>query len=425
MQTSDGKKDFGSIRQKAEKRLLDQPKRIEEMSVLDVTYLANELGTHQIELEMQNEEMRRAKDELETSRNRFQELYDLAPVGYFTFDEKGLIREVNLTGADLLGVERCFLIGKHFYHFIDSSERDTYYFRMKNIFKLKEKETSEIKLKRADGSFFYAQMDSVCTGPRYCSSILSDITKRKLAEIELQNTTKQLHKLTAHLQSMREAERSDVAREIHDELGQTLTAIKMDLAMITTKLSAKVGNKGLVEKLLGDNDLINTAIQTVKKLCSSLRPQLLDHFGLEAAVEWQIDEFRKRTDIHCQRIIDLRDVVVEDHLATAIFRILQEALTNIMRHAEATIVQVLLKEHNGNILLKVQDNGKGFVESQSTQPGSFGLAGMQERVRAFGGELMISGTPENGTTITVSIPHKITVETTDITMRPMSHCKQI
>jgi len=145
-----------------------------------------------------------------------------------------------------------------------------------------------------------------------------------------------------------------------------------------------------------------------------LRPQILDNFGLEAAVEWQIREFHNRTDIRCHRIIDLKNVVIGEHLATAIFRILQEALTNIMRHAKATMVQVFLKKQNGNILLKVRDNGKGIMESESTQPGSFGLARMQERVRSFGGELTISGTPGNGTTITVNISHDITPETTHI-----------
>ncbi|MGO9015033.1 MAG: sensor histidine kinase [Dissulfurispiraceae bacterium] len=145
-----------------------------------------------------------------------------------------------------------------------------------------------------------------------------------------------------------------------------------------------------------------------------MRPQILDNLGLEAAVEWQIREFQNRTDIRCDRIIELKNVVIGEQLATAIFRILQEALTNIMRHAKATMVQVFLKEQNGNILLKVRDNGKGIMESEYTQPGSFGLARMQERVRSFGGELTINGTPGNGTTITVNISHYITPETTHI-----------
>ena len=187
MQTFDAKKDFNAIRKKAEKKLSEQPARVEEISVYNAKHLAHELGTHQIELEMQNDELRRTQQELEATLSKYQELYDFAPVGYFTFDERGVIREVNLTGASILGIKRDLLIGESFYRFIDSNDQDTFYLHLKSIFMLKEKETWEIRLKRKDGSIFYAQMDNTSTGTGYCSSILSDITKRKSAEMKLQN----------------------------------------------------------------------------------------------------------------------------------------------------------------------------------------------------------------------------------------------
>lgn len=150
-----------------------------------------------------------------------------------------------------------------------------------------------------------------------------------------------------------------------------------------------------------------------------MTPELLDHFGLEAVVEWQIDKFQSITGINCKRIIDLKDIVVAKHVATTIFSKLQEALTNIMKHAAATIAQVILKKQDGNILLKVQDNVKGIIESQQTKAGSLGLASMQERVRSFGGELMVIRTPGDGTIIAVSIPHDITPETMHVTMNPV------
>lgn len=408
MLSSEEQDELTQIRKKAEKALLTQSQRVKELSGFDTQYLVTELGTHQIELEMQNDELRRIQLELETSLSRYKELYDFAPVGYFTFDQKGLIRDVNLTGASMIGVERGFLIGKHFNQFVDNSDQDAFYLHLKSVLNLREKETLEIKVKRPDSSLIYAQMESSRTGSDYCRSILSDITKRKLAEIAVQESTTQLHGLAAHLQSVREEERANIARELHDALGHTLTAIKIDMSLITAQLSTKSENEQQIERLNGNIDLINSSIQTVKKICTSLRPELLDHFGLEEAVKWQIDKFQAITDIHCERFLDLNGVVVEDHLATAIFRILQEALTNIMRHAEATVVEILLKKQNGGILLKVQDNGKGLEAGQSTKAGSFGLAGMQERVRSFGGELTISGSPGNGTIIAASFPHDIT-----------------
>jgi two-component system, cell cycle sensor histidine kinase and response regulator CckA len=183
MQIADTKDDSSVIRKQAEEKLLEQSKIIEAMTHLDVKFLATELGTHQIELEMQNEELRRTQMELESLLTRYQELYDFAPVGYFTFDEKGLIHDVNLTGAIMLGVQRGFLIGRHFNQFIDSGDQDTFYLRLRSVFSLRERETWEIKVKRPDGSLFYAQLESACTGPDYCRAVLSDITKRKLSEI--------------------------------------------------------------------------------------------------------------------------------------------------------------------------------------------------------------------------------------------------
>ena len=404
MHRSNEKEDLSLIRRKAEKKLLEQSKLIEELSVFDLKYLVNELGTHQIELEMQNEELRRTQKELEVSQSRYQELYDLAPVGYFAFDEKGFIREVNLTGASMLGTERGLLIGKRIYQFVDSSDQDTFYLYLRSIFKLKAKETLEIKLKRADGSIFYAQMESASMGTDYCNSILSDITRRKSTEMELQISTRQLHQLTAHLQSVREEERTNIARDIHDDLGQAMTALKMDLSEMEEQLLTNRGIEKLAELVKADLEIVKASIQSVQRICTQLRPNLLEHFGLGAALEWQAEEFQKRYGIECKVNLIPADIIVDEEYSTVLFRIFQEALTNVQRHAKATKITTSLSDQGDSTILQIADNGVGIDKENLSKSNSFGLMGMRERVQILNGELRITGSQKTGTTITVIIP---------------------
>ncbi len=401
----DKKDDLNPLRKKAEEKLLKQYKRLAELSALDSKKLLHELGTYQIELEMQNEELRQAQMELQKSHNKYIELYDSAPVGYFVLTSRGSIRDVNLTGANMLAVGREFLINKSLYDFIlDRWDRDALYIALRRIVSTNKKETLEMKLTRPDGSSFYAQIESTNAGNRNCHSIVSDITYRKKAEIELHDLNDQLKKLSAHMQTIVEEKRSSISREIHDELGQNLTAIKMDLSETISQLSENHDNAKSTEILQGDVNLINKSIQSVKRICARLRPQLLDHLGLEAAMEWQIKEFEKGTGIRCNLVTDLKGQVLSDGISITIFRLFQEALTNIRRHANATLVQVSIKKDGDNIFLSVHDNGKGIVAGESEKPGSFGLISMRERVRSFGGKVAIDGVPGKGTTITVSIP---------------------
>lgn len=236
----------------------------------------------------------------------------------------------------------------------------------------------------------------------YYEGIIEDITERKLAEEELKRSREQLRNLSAHLQSAREKERMYIAREIHDELGQTLTALKMDLSWLNSKIPKD--QKSLLLKTRTMSDLIDTAVKTVQRVSTELRPGLLDDLGLTAAIEWQTDEFKQRTGIQCELYLDSEDVMVIQDISTALYRILQEALTNIVRHANATIVKVSFKKKAGKVELEVRDNGKGITEEQISNPKSFGLIGIQERVYLLGGEVHIIGIYGKGTTITVNIP---------------------
>ena len=228
--------------------------------------------------------------------------------------------------------------------------------------------------------------------------------ERRKAVKELKISHNQLRNLAAHLQTAREEERTWIAREIHDELGQTLTALKMDLSVMDKKVAVNQGIETLAELIKADLRLVNETIKTVKRLCTELRPSVLDHFGLGAAIEWQAQEYQKRSGIECKVNLVPEDITVDGKYSIALFRIFQESLSNIFRHAQATKVTVTLSDQDGSIVLEIADNGVGITEEHMSKANSFGLLGMRERVQICNGELRIVGRQNAGTTVTVIIP---------------------
>jgi signal transduction histidine kinase len=229
-----------------------------------------------------------------------------------------------------------------------------------------------------------------------------DITERKKSEEELQRSQEELRNLADHLQSVREQERTNIAREIHDDLGQTLTALKMDISWLRKKLPKD--QETLLEKTKAMTKLTDMTIKTVKRISTELRPGLLDDLGLVAAIEWQAEEFQNRMGITCEVTVDPEEIILDRDRSTAIFRIFQETLTNIARHAKATRVTITLKEKDDKVELRVKDNGKGITEKQISHPKSFGLMGIRERVHPWEGQVKINGKPGEGTTVVVRIP---------------------
>jgi PAS domain S-box-containing protein len=232
--------------------------------------------------------------------------------------------------------------------------------------------------------------------------IFRDITAQKEAEEELQRSFRQLRELTARLQSVREEERARVAREIHDELGQALTAIKLDLASLMGALRADQEEE--LDKAESILRLIDQTIVSVRRIATELRPGILDDLGLVAAVEWAAQESEARAGTKCHLDLPHDDIAIDQERTTAIFRIFQETLTNVTRHAEATRVDVRLGRENGKIVLEVRDNGRGIAAEQLSSGRSLGILGMRERALLLGGELTITGAPGKGTTVKVLIP---------------------
>lgn len=232
--------------------------------------------------------------------------------------------------------------------------------------------------------------------------IVQDITERKKMEKELTTSRQQLRDLASYLQTAREDERTHIAREIHDEFGQRLTALKMDVAWLSRHLRQEVSPVSQKIKEMQEN--ISTTMEIVHQLSSELRPGVLDDFGLVAAIEWQTQEFTKRSEIDCTLKLGNKDIQLDRSVATALFRIFQELITNIGRHAAATQVTVTLNYLPDELILVVKDNGKGITASQMNSPASLGLIGTRERARYIGGDVSIQSTPGEGTTVSVRVP---------------------
>jgi signal transduction histidine kinase len=226
--------------------------------------------------------------------------------------------------------------------------------------------------------------------------------ERKRAEEKLRRSLEQLRALSVYLQYIREDERGRISRQVHDELGQALTGLKMDLYWLTGRLPKKF--RSIHEKTRAMSAHIDTTIQTVRRISTELRPGILDDLGIVAAIEWQGNEFQKRTGIECVATSEVKDQVLDSDINTTFFRIFQETLTNIIRHANATKVNVVMKQAGSLLILEVKDNGRGISEAEINNTQSIGLLGMRERAALLGGEVLITGAPGEGTTVTVRIP---------------------
>ena len=442
-----GRSDPADLRRRAEERLQGNPADPAVLPAEETRRLLHELRVHQIELEMQNDELRRAQQEIEASRVKYFDLYDLAPVGYFTVSEKGLILEANLRGADLLGVGRNRLVRQPLTRYIVAEDQDVYYLHRKRLLETGVRQVCELRMFHRDGTPFWARLETAAAhggegGPSVCRTTVSDITEQKRAEevlakasIELEkrvddrtaelltanrlmkkmldegkraeeklrNSRERLRNFSGRLQSLLEEERTRISREIHDELGQSLTALKLDLSLIRRKILSD----GLAEesgKVHEIEQSVSRIIRTVRKIATDLRPGILDELGVVAAIEWVAKDFQRRTGIRCEVAGQEAENISDPVLSTAIFRIVQEALTNVSRYAAASKVKVSLERKGDTLVVEVRDNGIGIKDERIMDPKSLGLIGIRERVLMLGGEAQISGKPGEGTLVRVVLP---------------------
>ncbi len=231
------------------------------------------------------------------------------------------------------------------------------------------------------------------------------------SQTKLEQSHQNLRRLAAHADQIKEGERKRIAREIHDDLGQNLLALRIEADMLATRTRER--HPRLHERARSTLSQIDATIKSVRQIINDLRPNVLD-LGLSAAVEWQIAEFRRRTGIACELVAEPKDVTLGDHAATAFFRILQESLSNIVRHAHATNVRVELSSNGRLLTMTVIDNGIGLGARERGKAGSFGLVGIEERINILGGSFSISSTDGEGTTVCVSVPLSDVAATEDV-----------
>lgn len=329
-----------------------------------------------------------------------------------SIDLDGHVMSWNRGAEKMLGYPVEEALGKHISFIYPEEDRE--FLEREVIGPVKVKGTHQIEVRRRtkSGALRFAQLSLTLlrndtNSPTGIIGYSMDITDRKRGQEALLNSRNQLAALAVRLESVREEERTRIALEVHDVLGQALTGLKLDVAWVHKRISESIEPArpaAVLARLTSALELLDSTIQSVRDVATTLRPGVLDELGLEAAVEWQVREFQHRTGIACETTIWPHNMLLGPEQSTALFRILQEVLTNVVRHAQATKVHIKLEQSGEEVSLQVQDDGRGISGVEQSGPKAFGLLGMRLRAQQQGGSFDIQGTPGMGTTVTVSIP---------------------
>jgi PAS domain S-box-containing protein len=333
------------------------------------------------------------------------DILDVLPFYVMLVDEHHHILKANRAVQAQLGLKPEDIIGKYCPEVVHGLSEPWYACPLEEAVRkgeAVEREAFDEKSGRWIRSAIYPTGKLAPDGGRILFHMVSDINDRKQAEEQLQASRERLRNLSAHLESVREEERRNMAREIHDELGQILTALKIDLSSLTG--GSNEAQQSLPKKVISMSELIDMAIETVRRISTELRPTILDDLGIAAALEWQAEDFHKRTKIRCEFTSKPKDIVLDADRSTAIFRIFREALTNVARHSAASSVKAVLTKETDKIVLTIKDDGKGIENKHIGDPKAFGIIGMRERAHFLGGEVRFNSAVGKGTLITVIIP---------------------
>ena len=365
-------------------------------------------------LEEKNLELERVNNELAESRARLESIIASAMDAIITVDDDRNIVLFNVAAEKMFRTPAANVLGRGLDELLPGTRLTEWLARVRAATNEGTRSPHErlgaLAGRRAGGEEFPIEASvskAEIAGRNLFTVILRDISERKRAEQLLQAANAQLRALAARNETIREEERTNIAREIHDVLAQELTRLKIDLIWLAKRVAKPIDETIRASLAARTDDAIaqtDTAISTVQRIATELRPVILDSLGLSAAVEWQVEDFGRRTGLTFNTRVPPGETNFNRICATALFRILQESLTNIARHAAATRVDVQLYEEAGGAVLTIADNGCGISPRQLADPKSIGIAGIRERVQALGGAVSISGTPGAGTTIEVRIP---------------------
>jgi PAS domain S-box-containing protein len=351
---------------------------------------------------------KRAEEELKKEKEILEKIFDNIPLLIGFVGEDGRVKLVNPEWERTMGWTLKELQDQNVDIFAEAYPDLPYRQEVLDFVAAATGEWVDLKIRVRDGRLIDAACAVVHLSDGTKVAIAQDITDRKQAEERLNATTEQLRALSASVQSAKEEEGTRIAREIHDELGGALTSLKWDLESFH-KVISESNHPSLLQALHGKVEamlrLSETTISAVRRISSELRPSVLDDLGLAAAIEWQARQFQTRTGIICHCECSVENLDLDQEQSTAIFRILQEALTNILRHAQATRVEIAINEEAGEIVLTVSDNGRGITEDEKSRLQSLGLLGMRERAYLIGGEIDVIGVEARGTVVTVRVPN--------------------
>lgn len=384
--------------------------------------LVSKLEEKSRELETKNTELARVNAALEESRARAAGIIASALDAIITVDQDGRILLFNTAAETMFHVPATDMMGRTLDTLLPARLRDPSGILGSGWYDTSPQPDREpgargaITGVRADGEEFpieAARSQIEVAGRKLITVILRDVTERVQAEREVRLASAQMRALALRLQDIREEERTRIAREIHDVLAQELTRLKIDLVWVGKRAAKPIDEtiRAAVEARVRDAlSQTDVAISTVQRIATELRPVILDSLGLPAAVEWQAEDFARRTGIACQATTPGTDLALDRDRATALFRILQESLTNVARHAHATRVDIQLDSGDDYVALTVRDNGGGIAGTQLDDPLSIGLAGMRERAQAFGGMVEIARAAAGGTVVAVRLPLDATAE---------------
>ncbi len=340
---------------------------------------------------------------IKKTEEKYKKLIDQAADGIFIFDKQGNFKEANANGCSML------LYSKEKLLQLNLLEITPDQYKGKLPINMEQLHTGlpilvERQFVRSDGTEFYTELSAQLTDDGNIQVIVRDISERKKVEELILKKNSQLRQLSEHLQNIREEERTHIAREIHDELGQQLTVMIMDVAWLDNKIPAS--ELKMKEKLLELHEMLNLTVKSVRRISTELRPSVLDDLGLVAAIDMHIRDFEKRTNIHT--VYDLIGVepFLEDNVKNSLFRIFQESLTNVARHAKATMVKVTIEISANEFILSIQDNGIGYDENLAKSKKTLGVLGMKERAIGINGNYQIKAVAEGGTVINIIVPLK-------------------
>ena len=350
-------------------------------------------------------ERKKAEEKIYSSVQKYRLLFDNNPLPMWMTTIPGLdIMDVNESAIEHYGYSR--------EEFLKLNAKDLWpaedvaYF-VNEVKKMKPgiNNTRPWRHKKKDGTVIYVEIYSheiLYEGQRVWLELSHDVTEKHEAKELLQKSYEDIRQLASNLQSIREDERTNIAREIHDELGQQLTGLKMDLHWLTRKINSS--DTEIAAKMKESIELINATITSVRKIATDLRPSILDDLGLLAALEWQSEEFEKRSGTKVKFISDAGDINIKPETATGIFRIYQELLTNIARHANASLVQAVLHKDEDKLYFSINDNGIGFDSGTIANKKTLGLLGIKERTLLLGGTYEIKSKPGEGSVTNITIP---------------------